>query len=84
MYTEEDDITQFFISLIDAHGSLDVAEAEFKRIIADDSELQAEYRAWCDDHSISERHGFSDFCEEYLERKESVWDVFDEYSDDGE
>lgn len=82
MNTKENDITEFFISLIDAHGSLDVAEAEFKRIVADDSELQAEYRAWCEENSVSERRGFSDFCEEYLENRESMWDVLDEYNDD--
>ena len=84
MITPENDITQFFISLIDDNGSLDVAEAEFKRIVADDPELQAQYREWCEENSVSERHGFSDFCEDYLENRESVWDILDEYSDDGE
>ncbi len=78
------DITQFFISLIEAHGSLDVAEAEFKRIVADDNELQAQYSEWCEENSYSERRGFSDFCEEYLEGRESIWDVLNEYSDDRE
>ncbi len=83
MYEDSTNITQFFISLIDEHRSLDVAEAEFKRIVADDPELQADYRTWCEENSLSERHGFSDFGEEYLANRESVWDVLDEYSDDG-
>lgn len=84
MYENQNDITDFFVSLIEEHGSLDVAEAEFKRIISDDPELQKEYRSYCEENSLSERHAFKDFCEEYLENRESVWDVLDEYSDDSE
>ncbi len=83
MYNDND-ITQFFISLIESHGSLDVAEAEFKRIIADDPELKNAYKQWCEETGVSERHGFSDFGEEFLESRESKWDVLDEYSDEGE
>ncbi len=78
----QNDITQFFISLLDSHGSIDVAESEFKRIIADDSELRQAYRDWCDENGSTERNGFYDFADDYLEGREAKWDVLDEYSDD--
>ena len=37
-----EDITDYFISLLQEHRSVDIAEAEFKRAIAEDDELRAE------------------------------------------
>lgn len=79
---DQNDITDFFVSLITSHGSIDVAEAEFKRLVAEDNELRAQYRAWCEESGTTERHGFGDFAQEYLEGRESKWDILDEYSDD--
>ena len=43
------DITEYFVSLIESSGAIDVAEAEFKRIVADDNDLRELYRQWCAD-----------------------------------
>ncbi|MDO5395732.1 MAG: hypothetical protein Q4F07_07190 [Bacteroidales bacterium] len=75
------DITEFFISLIDTHRSIDVAEAEFKRIVADDDDLQQQYKDWCDENGFSIRNGFSDFAEDYLEKCDSIWDSLNDYDD---
>lgn len=75
------DITEFFISLIDTHRSIDVAEAEFKRIVADDADLQQQYKDWCDENGFSIRNGFSDFAEDYLEKCDSIWDSLNDYDD---
>ena len=40
----EDQFTQFLINLIEEHHGSDLAEAEFKRILADDTELRDQYR----------------------------------------
>lgn len=76
------DITAYFVSLIESHGSIDVAEAEFKRLLSEDNDLRSEYRQWCDENGTTERHGFNDFVQEYLEGREAKWSIFDEYSDD--
>lgn len=79
---EQYDITDFFVSLIESHGSIDVAVAEFKRLVADDSDLKAKYRQWCEEMGTSERRGFADFAEDYLDEQHSTWNIFDEYDDD--
>lgn len=58
------DITEYFNSLISQTGSIDMAEAEFKRAIAEDNELHTIYREWCHENGSSERNGFLDFCDE--------------------
>ena len=32
---------------------------------------------WCHEVGSSERRGFLDFCEEYLDNQESIWDTLD-------
>lgn len=64
-----------FDELLRAYGSVDMAEAEFKRLIADDEELHGEYREWCEINGHTERHGFLDYAEEYIANQNSVWDT---------
>ena len=63
------DITEYFNSLISQTGSIDMAEAEFKRAIAEDNELHTIYREWCHENGSSERNGFLDFCDEYARQQ---------------
>lgn len=75
-----EELTRMFEELLRDHGNVDVAEAEFKRIIADDPELHELYRTWCDETGHSERHGFLDYAEEYIANQNSVWDTLtDDY-----
>lgn len=77
-----EDIEQFFIDLLNQNRSIDIAEAEFKRLIAEDSDLKAVYSDWCHEHGSSERLGFRDFCEEYRDSQDEIWDsLTDEYED---
>lgn len=78
------DITEYFKTLIEDSSGIDVAESEFKRMLADDPELRASYREWCQENGHSQRRGFSDFAEEYLENRESVWDALNDYDDQDE
>ena len=77
-----EDISDYFISLLQEHRSVDIAEAEFKRAIAEDDELRAEYRQWCHEVGNSEKYGFVDFCKEYLEDQDQVWQSLSEYDDE--
>lgn len=76
-----DDITQKFIAVLNEAGSVDVAEAEFKRLVADDHDLKAEYTEWCNENGSSFRNGFLDFCEEYLASRNSIWDTLTDYDE---
>ena len=58
-------------------GSIDMAEAELKKMVGEDDELHKLYRQWCHEVGSSERRGFLDFCEEYLDNQESIWDTLD-------
>ena len=75
------DITEYFNSLISQTGSIDMAEAEFKRAIAEDNELHTIYREWCHENGSSERNGFLDFCDEYMEAQDSKWDSLNDYDE---
>lgn len=75
------DITEYFNSAISQTGSIDMAEAEFKRAIAEDNELHTIYREWCHENGSSERNGFLDFCDEYMESQDSKWDSLNDYDE---
>ncbi len=78
-----EDITEFFNDLLRQYGSVDIAEAEFKKQLHEDAALHEQYREWCHEVGSSEKKGFLDYCEEYLESQDSIWDnLKDEYEDD--
>lgn len=74
---DHDDITEVFRSYIREAGSIDVAEAEFKKAIGEDNELHKLYRQWCHDVGSSERKGFMDFCDEFMDDQDSRLDALD-------
>lgn len=76
------DLTAYFISLLEQSRSVDIAEAEFKRAIADDDELHEQYRQWCHEVGNSEKNGFVDFCDEYLADRNEVWESLSDYNDE--
>lgn len=74
-------ITDFFTQIIRQSGSIDIARAEFKRMIAEDEELNERYRAWCDETGNSYRNGFDNFCEEFMDSQQSLWDSFNDFDE---
>ena len=80
----EDQFTQLLINLIEEHHGSDLAEAEFKRILADDTELRDQYREWCDERGYAMRNGFRDFADEYSAERDSIWDTLEDYDDNDE
>lgn len=77
-----DNLTDLFISIIKQTPSIDMAEAEFKRSLADDEDLRRRYRNWCREEGTTEKHGFIDFCEEYVDGLNEVWDNLTDYNDE--
>ena len=75
------DITDLFVDVLTQAGSVDMAEAEFKKMIGADDELRKEYREWCHENGSSERMGFLDFCEDYLRDREEAWDSLNDYDE---
>ena len=76
-------ITDFFNEMLRQYGSIDIAEAEFKKLVHEDPELRERYREWCQEVGSSEKKGFLDYCEESLESQASIWDnLKDEYEDE--
>ncbi|WP_302321263.1 hypothetical protein [uncultured Duncaniella sp.] len=76
-------ITDYFNSLLKEYGSIDIAEAEFKKQLHEAPELKAAYREWCHEVGSSEKRGFMDYCEEYFDSQDTIWEnLKDEYDDD--
>lgn len=76
-----EDITEYFISIIEQSPSYDIAEAEFKRMVAEDAELRALYRNWCHQVGSTEKSGFMDYCEEYMADRNEIWDSLSDYDE---
>ena len=76
-----EDITEFFTQLIEQNKSLDIAQAEFKRILNDDPDLKIAYAEWCQTEGYSERDGFKEFCEQYIESQNDIWDQLRDYDE---
>ncbi|MEE1207140.1 MAG: hypothetical protein UHP27_03090 [Muribaculaceae bacterium] len=73
------DITQYFVSLLETHRSIDLANSEFRHMLDEDPQLKESYRTWCDENGHSPRHGFRDFADEYLSDRESVWESLNDF-----
>lgn len=76
------DIPSLFLNILNQSGSLDMANAEFKKMMGADEALHREYREWCHEVGSSERNGFLDYCEEYLSDREAAWDTLSDYDDE--
>lgn len=76
-----DDITRFFQQLIEQSKSIDIAESEFKRIVAEDEDLKMKYTEWCHAVGSSERNGFRDYCDEYMQSQDNIWDALTDYDE---
>ncbi|MFG6380494.1 MAG: hypothetical protein K1V87_00095 [Muribaculum sp.] len=75
------DITELFLQIIHQYKSVDIAEAEFKKMLHEDQDLREEYREWCDAVGSSEKMGFLDYCDEYMDSQESIYDTLNDYDE---
>lgn len=75
------DITQIFHDMLLQHHSVDIAEAEFKKLINEDLDIRDQYREWCEAVGSSEKNGFRDYCEEYIESQDSIWDSLNDFDE---
>lgn len=77
-----DDILDLFQQILSQSGSVDIAEAEFKKMIHEDNDLHQRYRDYCHEVGSTEKSGFLDYCEEYLDSQDSIWDDIREFEDE--
>lgn len=77
-----ENIEEFFLRLLSQHHSVDIADSDFKKQLAEDQDLKESYRQWCREVGSTERLGFRDWCEEYLENRDSVWDTLTDYDEE--
>lgn len=77
-----DDITLIFNDFLSQYGSVDIAESEFKKSMHEDQELRTLYRQWCSDVGSTEKNGFMDYCDEFLDSQNDVWSTLNDYDDE--
>ncbi len=75
------DITHIFNKIIHQNKSIDVAEYEFKKMIADDAELRENYKEWCHAVGSTEKQGFLDYCDEFKNSQDDIWDSLSDYDE---
>ena len=74
-----EDIEDTFRFVLGQNNTIDIAESEFKRMVAEDPDLRARYREWCHIVGSSERMGFRDYCDEYMDKLDDVWESLTDY-----
>lgn len=76
------DIIEVFNRYLTEYGSVDIAESEFKKNLHEDPGLKAAYKEWCDEVGSTEKRGFFDYCDEYLDTQNDVWNTLQDYDDE--
>jgi len=76
-----DKIIEIFNSYISQYDSVDIAEAEFKKNMHEDPEIRTLYREWCQSVGSTEKNGFFDYCEEYIDSQNDVWNTLSDYDE---
>ncbi|MCM1483907.1 MAG: hypothetical protein NC043_06195 [Muribaculaceae bacterium] len=51
------------------------------KAIHEDASLRSDYRQWCHDTGNTERNGFIDWCDEYLELQNDVWNNLNDFDE---
>lgn len=75
------DITEIFDRYISQYSSIDIANSEFKKDLHEDSQLREAYKEWCHNVGSSEKNGFIDYAEEYLESQNDVWNNLSDFDE---
>ena len=75
------DSTITFDDIIKQYRTLDLSEDIFRSMMAEDKQLEADYKEWCDTLGIPERKGFAYYYEEYIEQQDSIWDSLDDHDE---
>ena len=76
-----ENLTEYFKELLRQTGSIDMAEADFRQAMVDDPELKHQYKEYCHEIGTSEKHGFRDFCEEFVDESNDVWQNLNDYDE---
>ncbi len=76
------DIIEVFNRYLTEYGSVDIAESEFKKNLHEDPVLKVAYKEWCDEVGSTEKRGFFDYCDEYLDTQNDVWNTLQDYDDE--
>lgn len=75
------DLEELFKELLVHHRDIDLAEQEFRHMLSEDDELKSEYLEWCETIGCKEKNGFREYCEEYLDSRDSIWDSLNDYDE---
>lgn len=74
-----EEITNLFDELISQNPSIDIAEAEFRHLLVDNPELRRSYKDYCREVGTTEKRGFLDYCDEYMESQDEVWNNLNDF-----
>lgn len=75
------DIPSLIIELLHQFGSIDIAESEFSRQIHEDEKMMIAFREWCNEMGYKERKAFVEYCQEYINENEEIFDSLSDYNE---
>lgn len=77
-----EDITELFLNILEQSNSIEIAEADFRRLLVDEPELRRAYREYCRENGVPEKHGFTDFCQRHIDARNDIWNSLNDYNDE--
>ena len=75
------DIPSLIIDLWHQFGSIDIAESEFSRLMNEDEKIMTAFKEWCNEMGYKERKAFVEYCQEYIDENEKVFDSLSDYNE---
>ncbi len=74
-------ISDLLKSLLEHNRSAELAENEFRKLMAEDENLKENYSEWCETLGYDIKTGFIDYMDELIEMRADIWDSLNEYED---
>ena len=50
-------------------------------MVNEDDELKNEFKRWCEEFGYKERNAFRNYCQDYIQDHESIFDTLSEYNE---
>ena len=72
------DISEILRGLLDQYSRLSEADEAFVKMMRDDTQMQEDYKLWCDEYGYEYKTGYQDYLDEMMVDRDEFWDTMSE------
>lgn len=76
------DISEILRELLDRYGNSKMLDDEFSSLLRSDTELNNDYKLWCNAHGYNRKSGYREFIDELVDSQYTLWDQYKEFGND--